>query len=80
LLAPRLTKITFGEMRASGITGILVYCADFKCSHMVPIAAPEWADDVRLSDIEDRFMCQACGKRGADVRPDWQRAKMGTTQ
>jgi hypothetical protein len=28
-----------------------------------------------LSDIEDRFVCTACGKRGADVRPDfhWDR-------
>ena len=32
-----------------------------------------WPDDVRLSDIEDRFVCTACGKRGADVRgdPNW---------
>jgi hypothetical protein len=22
-------------------------------------------------DIEDRFICQACGNRGADVRPDF---------
>jgi hypothetical protein len=31
------------------------------------------ADNVRLSDIEPRFVCKACGKRGADVRPDWQK-------
>jgi hypothetical protein len=33
------------------------------------------ADDVRLSDIEPRFVCQACGRRGADVRPnfDWDK-------
>jgi hypothetical protein len=30
---------------------------------------------IRLSDIEPRFTCKACGKRGADVRPDfnWNR-------
>lgn len=28
-------------------------------------------DDVRLSDIEPRFTCQACGTKVADVRPDW---------
>jgi hypothetical protein len=27
------------------------------------------ADEVRLSDIEPRFVCTACGKRGADARP-----------
>ena len=30
------------------------------------------SDDVRLSDIVRRFTCTACGKRGADVWPDWQ--------
>ena len=32
-------------------------------------------DDARLSDLEPRFVCKACGKRGADVRPDfnWNR-------
>jgi hypothetical protein len=29
-------------------------------------------DDVRLSDIEDRFVCKECGKRGADVWPDFR--------
>ena len=29
-----------------------------------------------LSDIEPRFMCSACGKRGADVRPDFNWKKM----
>ena len=27
--------------------------------------------DLRLSDIEPRFVCKACGKRGAEVRPDF---------
>ena len=35
--------------------------------------ADYWADDVRLSDIEPGFTCTACGKRGADVRPDFNR-------
>jgi hypothetical protein len=26
---------------------------------------------VRLSDLEPRFVCKACGKPGADVRPDF---------
>ena len=38
----------------------------------VPNAHPcRWADDARLSDLEPRFACKACGKRGADVRPDF---------
>jgi hypothetical protein len=27
----RPQKITFAEMRASGIHGLLVYCADYRC-------------------------------------------------
>jgi hypothetical protein len=67
----RPQKITFGEMRAAGVRGILVYCADYRCSHSIEALADRWADDVRLSDIEPRFVCTACGKCGADVRPNF---------
>ena len=68
---PALTpqKITFAEMRAAGARGILIYCSDFRCSHWTAISGDRWPDDTRLSDIESRFTCQACGQRGADVRP-----------
>jgi hypothetical protein len=70
----RQQKITFGEMRECGVCGILVYCSDYRCSHSTAITANHWPDDVRLSDIETRFTCQACCKRGADIRPKfrWQ--------
>jgi hypothetical protein len=73
-MSERQTKITFGEMRSSGGRGVLVYCADYHCSHFTAM------DDVRLSDIENQFKCKACGRRGADVRPDWPQAKMGSPQ
>jgi hypothetical protein len=37
----------------------------------VKINADSWPDHVRLSDLEPLFVCQACGIKGADVRPDW---------
>jgi hypothetical protein len=49
-------------MRAAGTIGILIYCADYRCSHSVAMSADHWPDDVRLSDIEPRFVCSACGK------------------
>ena len=61
-------KITFGEMRASGVRDVLVYCRDHHCSHHIRISADFWPDHLRLSDIEDRFVCRVCGKRGADIR------------
>jgi hypothetical protein len=58
----RPVKITFCEMRSGGDpTGILVYCADYRCSHSIAISADQWGDDLRLSDIEPRFVCKACG-------------------
>jgi hypothetical protein len=55
-----LRKITFGEMRsAGGPTGIMVYCTDYQCSHSIAMAADQWPDHVRLSDIEPRFVCRA---------------------
>ncbi|WFU37547.1 hypothetical protein QA640_24040 [Bradyrhizobium sp. CB82] len=67
----RPIKITFGDMRDMGVRGVLVYCADYRCSHLVALSADRWSDDVRLSDVEPRFVCRACGRRGADVRPDF---------
>jgi hypothetical protein len=70
-MAPRRErKITFGEMREIGVRGILIYCSDYKCSHSTAIG-DHLPDDVRLSDIEPLFTCKACGKKGADVRPDF---------
>jgi hypothetical protein len=71
----RPQKITFGDMREMGVRGILVYCADYHCSHSLAPNAESWPDDVRLSDLEPRVVCCACGKRGADVRPDFDTGK-----
>jgi hypothetical protein len=65
------------RMRASGVRDVLVYCRDHHCSHHIRISADLWPDHLRLSDIEDRFVCQVCGKRGAEVRPDFPQARMG---
>jgi hypothetical protein len=69
-MSARQEKITFAEMRTAGVRGILVYGSDYKCSHSLALMADQWPDDM-LSDLEPRFICAACGKRGADVRPDF---------
>ena len=71
-------KITFAQMRASGVRDVLIYCRDHRCSHHIEVSADRWADDVRLSDIKQGFVCTACGKRGAEVRPKFSNARMGT--
>lgn len=39
-----------------------------QCSHNVEPDAARWPDEVRLSDLEPRFICTACGKRGSIIR------------
>jgi hypothetical protein len=68
----REQKITLGE---SGPTRLIVYCADYKCGHSIVVDASRWSDDVRLSDLEPRFICQVCGHR---FRPFFERGRMGT--
>ncbi|WP_247329976.1 hypothetical protein [Bradyrhizobium sp. 141] len=63
-------KITFGEMRGMTVRAVLVYC---QCGHHTALEAHRWRDEVRLSDIEPRFVCAGCGGRGADLRPDFNR-------
>jgi hypothetical protein len=67
-------------MREMDVRGVLVYCSDYHCSHWVAISADQWSDDGRLSDIESRFTCQACGTRPAELRPDfeWNKASAAT--
>ena len=62
------------NMRAAGVRGLLICCSDYRCSHWIAMSGDRWPDDFRLSDIEPRFTCQACGRKGADVRPnfDWE--------
>ena len=74
----RAQKITLKEMRQSGPIRLIVYCGDYKCGHSVVIDAGRWGDDVRISELEPKFTCRACGHRGADIRPLFEQARMGT--
>ena len=53
----RPQKVTLGERRGSGMYRVLVYCSDHHCSHFLDLDADQWPDDVRLSDLEPRFVC-----------------------
>ena len=77
----RPQKITLGEMRQTGARGVIVFCEDYRCRHNVKLAPAvddQWPDDLRLSDLEPRFVCKSCGRRGAIIRSDDPPPKMGT--
>ena len=74
----RPTKITFGEMRSGGgPSGVLIYCVDYRCSTSWRCRPTNGRMAAALRH-RSRFVCKACGKRGADVRPHFQAARMGT--
>jgi len=60
-MSAHVRKITFAEMRATGerdVAGLLQRLS------VQPFDLPRrrsMADDIRLSDIEPRFVCAACG-------------------
>ena len=63
----RPQKITFTEMRSSGVRGLL--CSDYHCSHWTAISGDQWPDEVRLSDLE--YMSGKCSRESwicQDVR------------
>lgn len=74
----REQKITLGEIRGADVIGLLVYYSDYRYSHHLKISANQSPDDVRLSDLEPRFVCRTCGTHGADIRPNFPPARMGT--
>jgi hypothetical protein len=37
-----------------------------------------WDDKLRLSDLDERFVCTVCGHRDANIRPLFEPARMGT--
>jgi hypothetical protein len=46
-------------MRSTGTRGLIVFCSDYRCSHNVtlaPAVVDQWPDDLRLSDLEPRFV------------------------
>jgi hypothetical protein len=46
----RPTKITFADMRARGVRGLLIYCADYRCSHSIAINGDRWPTASRNSN------------------------------
>jgi len=47
----RQQKITFGEMRGSGVDRVLIYCADYRCSHSIEMSAAGWPDQLRVPTL-----------------------------
>jgi hypothetical protein len=67
-------KMTFGLMRAQGARYVFVFCKDDRCNHFSRVRADRWGDEMRLSDIEPKLTCSACGAKGSEIKPDIPRS------
>ncbi|MET3996685.1 hypothetical protein ACVWXN_002138 [Bradyrhizobium sp. i1.4.4] len=56
-------KITFGEMREMGVRGVLIYCRDYRCSNHTKANADHRRR--QAARCQPKFVCTACGQRGA---------------
>jgi hypothetical protein len=71
----RPTKITFAEMREMSVRGLLIYCADYRCSHSIAISGEPGPMMPSCPISRSGSPVGFCGKRGADVRPDFNGAR-----
>jgi hypothetical protein len=66
--------MTFGNMRADGVSDLRVYCSSRFCYRQATINADGFADDMFIVDIDRRFACTVCGAIGAETMLDWPNA------
>jgi hypothetical protein len=71
----RIVALNLAEGWSRDVSEEIAKIIDYKCSDHIAVSDDQWPDDVRLPDLESRFVCKACGKRGADVRPNFSEGK-----
>jgi hypothetical protein len=64
--------ITLGHLRSHGCRDLLAYCEAIDCHHRTIMNADHLPDDLPIRSLGPRMVCGRCGRRGADVRPDWR--------
>jgi hypothetical protein len=57
------------RMRRSGVRGVTICCTT--CLHLANLIPDDWPDEAQLADLQQRFVCQECGHKGADIEPDF---------
>ena len=67
----RPQSTTLGDLRASGVHGLLICCGDDCCEYSIRIDTDQWPDSTRLTDLGDKFTCPFCGAARANVQADF---------
>ena len=66
-------------MLPSPATGT-AHCGESFLRHRLIVSCRFGMEAARISDIEPLFVCQGCGERGADIRPDFDWEELSITR
>ena len=54
------------------VSGVAVYCQDYECSRSTMVSVDKWPDHLRVSNMEQQFVCKApaasAGRRAAGLQ------------
>jgi hypothetical protein len=53
-------------------TNLLIYCGAVTCNHSIEMNADYLPDDLPIRSLDRRMVCERCGHRDANGRPDWR--------
>jgi hypothetical protein len=67
----RRQRNTVSRVKGYGVTHLLVYCSRPECRNERRLPVEQFPDDAEILSIGPRMRCEKCGRKGADVRPDW---------
>jgi len=62
---------TVGRLKGHGVTHLLIFCGRPECRNESKVPIERFPDDTEILSIGPRMRCRRCGRKGADVRPDW---------
>ena len=72
--SPPGPPMDLANMRENGVRSLRVTC--LKCGVACVMNVDGYDDSLTVPSFGPRMICQACGAKGADVRPNWVEQKL----
>ena len=66
-----MEPMTLGNMRANGVRSLIVHCSNVQCRHEAIVNVDALPANAAVPVLGLRMRCDRCGRRGADVMPNW---------
>ena len=70
-------KPAIGDCHPHEIVTLLIDCSNYAafCYHRGYLPVAGLPDDLLFEDLGRRCRCTKCGKKGAEIRPDWSNSR-----